>query len=179
MNSFPPGYEPQKDSIEVVPSDLAWPSLFLKEKETLEKALLGLPVLAIEHFGSTSVSGLAAKPILYIMVGLESKEFWFLAQKRLEPLGYHCWSVSDEDMLLIKGLPPWGQKRTHHTHFYDFQGPRWKKELAFRDHLRAHPVEAARYEALKKELALKFATNREAYTEGKINYIQEVLKKIG
>jgi GrpB-like predicted nucleotidyltransferase (UPF0157 family) len=81
-------------------------------------------------------------------------------------------------MLFVKGMPPLGEKRTHHVHVYDFQGPRWHKELLFRDYLLVHPDEAKRYEILKRNLAAQFTYDREGYTEAKTEYFKSVMKKI-
>jgi GrpB-like predicted nucleotidyltransferase (UPF0157 family) len=136
--------------------------------------------LKIEHFGSTSVPGLAAKPILDIMVGVPRLEDWPKLVKPIETAGYFYWAAqSDPDeMFFVKGMPPFGEKRTHHLHAYELYGARWKKEMAFRDYLTAHPQEAKNYEALKKNLALRFRFDRDSYTEGKTAYIESVMKKV-
>lgn len=177
-NVFPPGYDPQKDMIEIVGYDPSWPELFLKEKLKLERALRQFPKLLIEHFGSTSVPGLAAKPVIDIMISVKSINLWPGLILPLKGLGYYYWDANEEDMLFIKGIPPLGEKRTHHVHIYEFQGPRWEKELAFRDHLRIHPEVARQYEALKRELALKFTFDRDGYNNAKVDFIEDVLKKI-
>jgi GrpB-like predicted nucleotidyltransferase (UPF0157 family) len=178
MPDFPPGYDPQKDKIEIVSYDPAWPELFLKEKVLLEKNLNRFSGLMIEHFGSTSVPALAAKPIIDIMITVESRSLWPSLTERIKDVGYFCWGENTEGIVLVKGLPPFGEKRTHHVHIYEFQGPRWEKELAFRDYLRIHPEEGFRYENLKRKLAEKFVYNRDAYTDGKESYIKEILAKI-
>jgi GrpB-like predicted nucleotidyltransferase (UPF0157 family) len=81
-------------------------------------------------------------------------------------------------MFFAKGMPPLGKKRTHHVHVYELHGERWKRELGFRDYLIAHPQEAQNYQALKRNLALRFRFDREAYTTGKSGYIERVLQKI-
>ncbi len=175
---FPAGYNPDKDKIEIVEYDPAWPKLFLKEKTALAKALKKFKGLKIEHFGSTSIPGLAAKPIIDIMVAVQNFELWPKLVAPLKAMGYHYWGTHEEDMLFIKGIDPLGPKRTHHVHIYEFQGPRWKNELAFRDYLRSHEPEAREYESLKRKLAKAYRLNREAYTKGKESYIRSVMKKI-
>jgi GrpB-like predicted nucleotidyltransferase (UPF0157 family) len=175
---YPEGYDPQKDKIEIADYDPEWPELFLKEKIKLEKALGKFPELFIEHFGSTSVTRLAAKPIIDIMISVESIKLWHELIKPLEELGYYFWAENKEEMLFIKGIPPIGEKRTHHVHIYKLESPRWKRELAFRDYLRIHPEEARCYETLKRELALKFTFDRDGYNHAKTNFIKGVLKKI-
>ena len=180
FNKFPPGYDPQKDRIEIASYDPAWPALYAQEEARLRELLAFIPSLEIEHFGSTSVPGLAAKPILDIMIGVESRGLWPGLVEPVKTLGYAYWDQNpkEEELFFVKGMPPFGEKRTHHLHVYDFQGTRWKKELAFRDYLRAHPDEARRYGALKRALASKFTFNREAYTDAKTEFIQNILAKI-
>jgi GrpB-like predicted nucleotidyltransferase (UPF0157 family) len=175
-----PELAPQEDKIEIVEYDPAWPGLFLKEKTNLLRVLIDLREVKLEHFGSTAVPGLAAKPILDIMVGVESRNAWPSLVKPFQSLGYVYWdkNPNPDEMFFVKGMPPYGKKRTHHLHVYDFQGTRWKNELAFRDYLRNHPEDAQRYEALKRDLAEKFAVDREAYTQSKTGFIQGVLRTI-
>jgi GrpB-like predicted nucleotidyltransferase (UPF0157 family) len=82
-------------------------------------------------------------------------------------------------MFFVKGMPPHGARRTHHVHITEPGGEMWCRRLAFRDHLRAHPDEARRYEALKYELANRFANDRERYTDAKTEYLESVYGKIG
>lgn len=73
----------------------------------------------------------------------------------------------------VKGMPPFGDRRTHHVHVR----PRADALpiLTFRDQLRSHPEFARAYERLKRELAARFRTDREAYTHGKDAFISAVL----
>ena len=180
-SQYPPGYDPQKDRIEIVDYDPAWPELFRKEEEALRAQLAPLGGFFMEHYGSTSVRGLAAKPIIDIMIGTVSRKDWPPLVKPIEGLGYvfNDHDADPDQLFFVKGMPPFGKKRTHHIHVYEWNGPRWKTELSFRDYLRGHPEESQKYEALKRSLAAQFATNREAYTEAKGGFIQEVMRKIG
>jgi GrpB-like predicted nucleotidyltransferase (UPF0157 family) len=181
QDKLPPGYDPQQDPIEVVDYDPTWHALYLKEEMVLKQGLIAFPGLVLEHFGSSAVPGLAAKPILDIMLAVGSRHHWPSLVEPLQALGYAYWreNPNENEMFFVKGMPPHGEKRTHHLHVYDFQGPRWKKELAFRDHLRRDSQDAHRYEALKRELAQKFRFDREAYTNAKTDFIESVLGKIG
>jgi GrpB-like predicted nucleotidyltransferase (UPF0157 family) len=176
--NFPPGYDPQKDKIEIVEFDPNWPLLYAQEEKLLREALNFVLGLSIEHIGSTSVPGLAAKPIIDIMISVESHNLWPGLVEPVKALGYVHWGTNDDGMLFVKGAPPLGEKRTHHVHVYDFEGSRWKKEKDFRDYLRTHPEEAGRYEELKRRLAAQFTFDREAYTDSKTDYILSVMEKI-
>jgi len=180
VSTRPPGYDPQKDRIEIVPYDAHWPGLFLDEKNLLQEALQSFPGLVIEHCGSTAVANLSAKPILDMLLAVESRDLWPSLVQPLEKLGYvHGKNAFDEfHWFFVKGMPPYGERRTHQIHLMEYPSPRWKQHVVFRDYLRSHPEEAGRYESLKRELALKFSIDREAYTEAKAEFIQAVLKKI-
>ena len=179
-DDLPPGDKPLKDPIEIAEYDPDWPLLYQQEETRLRKILAFVPGLTIEHFGSTSVRGLAAKPIIDIMISVESRSHWPLLVEPVKTLGYVHWEAnpSQEEMFFVKGMPPFGEKRTHHLHVYDFQGSRWKKELLFRDYLRTHREDALRYAELKQDLALRFTYDREAYTDAKTDFIEGVLQKI-
>jgi GrpB-like predicted nucleotidyltransferase (UPF0157 family) len=170
------------DDVEIVPYDPAWRGLFAVEADRLRAALDPAQVLGIEHFGSTAVPGLAAKPIIDILIAVRS-----LAHAKvttIEPiaaLGYVYWSENPKTdrMFFVKGMPPYGERRTHHVHITQPDGEMGQRRLAFRDYLRANPDEAHRYEALKCNLATRFPADREGYTDAKTQYVEAVHRKIG
>jgi GrpB-like predicted nucleotidyltransferase (UPF0157 family) len=138
-------------------------------------------VVGIEHFGSTAIPGMAAKPVIDILIAVRT-----LARAKQEivqpvqSLGYVYWkdNPKTDRMFFVKGMPPYGTARTHHVHVCEREGEMWRR-LAFRDHLRADADEARRYEALKRRLAAQHAADRERYTAAKSAYIEEVYRKIG
>ncbi len=156
-----------------------WPLLFNEESAKIFQVLGQDPIIRMEHVGSTSVLGLAAKPIIDIFVQVpsldEAKQF---AVRPLEKLGYAYWfdNPDPERMLFVKGLPPNGP-RTHHIHVVESESI-LQKHLLFRDYLRQHPDEALRYVQLKRHLAEEFLTDRETYTSGKTEYVQSILQKV-
>jgi GrpB-like predicted nucleotidyltransferase (UPF0157 family) len=170
------------DDVELVAYDPDWSRLFAVEAERLRAVLDPALVLRIEHFGSTAVPGLVAKPIIDILIAVHS-----LARAKAEAvapilsLGY----VYREDnpkpdrMFFVKGMPPYGARRTHHVHITEPGGEMWQRRLAFRDHLRAHPDEAERYAALKRDLAQRHATDRKGYTDAKTDYVEAVYRRMG
>jgi GrpB protein len=115
-------------------------------------------VTNIEHVGSTAVPGLAAKPIIDMLVGVRSlSEAKSSCLEPLQALGYtyipeyESWLPGD--MLFRKGVPgPW----THHVHVIEPSSPRWEEYILIRDYLRRHPEIADAYANLKKALALVF-----------------------
>jgi len=167
------------DEIVLVDYDAQWPAMFAVEEARLRAALNPQLIVGIEHFGSTAIPGLAAKPIIDILIAVRS-----LAEAREQVIGpmrsldYVFWAhqPKTDRMFFVKGMPPYGARRTHHVHITEPDGELWAR-LPFRDYLRAHADEAKRYERLKRDLALTHATDREAYTAGKSGYVAAVLAK--
>jgi len=165
------------DEIVLVPYDPRWPALFEVEAEAIRSALSVLFPVTVDPIGSTAVPGMAAKPILDILLGLPDFEQGRRIIPHLENLGYGFWRDNPEKdhLFFVKGRPPQGIRRTHHVHV--FRDPaRSREHLLFRDYLRAHPEEARRYEALKRDLAGRYPDDREAYTNAKSGFIQGILK---
>lgn len=166
------------DEIVLVDYDPRWPEMFSQEAETLRRILPPSLLLRVEHFGSTSVPGLAAKPIIDILVSVSSLEDARRdAVPALEELGYSYWAANPDitHMFLVKGLPPNGP-RTHHIHMVTKDHPLWER-LLFSEYLRRHPDEAGHYAALKQTLMTQFPDDREAYTQGKTEFVAEVMRK--
>jgi GrpB-like predicted nucleotidyltransferase (UPF0157 family) len=158
----------------VVDYDPAWPELFEFFRGRVMGALDGLAA-GVEHVGSTSVFGLAAKPIIDMDVLLVSAAALPAAIERLASLGY----IHQGDL----GIPereafrrPAGE-RAHHLYACPPNSPEFRRHLAFRDYLRSHPKEAKAYGDLKKALALKFPLDREAYMAGKGELVTELLSR--
>lgn len=167
------------DEIEIVEYDPRWPVLFAEEAVRLRAALPAELILGLEHFGSTAVPGLAAKPIIDILIAVRSLDE---AQERaiepLEAIDYVFWydNPKTDRMYFVKGMPPYGARRTHHVHMTETDGEMWRR-LAFRDYLRAHPEDARRYERLKRDLAAAHGGDREAYTDAKATFVAEIMAK--
>lgn len=166
------------DEIVIVDYDPSWPLLFEQEAARIRKALSPNLITRIEHFGSTAVPGLAAKPVIDLLIAVQSLKKAQDAITPLESLGYAYWFDNPdlERLFFVKGLPPNGP-RTHHIHMIKPNSPLWDR-LLFKDYLCQHPDEAARYAELKQDLAGRWGCDREAYTQAKTEYIQSVMQKI-
>jgi len=159
--------------IRIEPHDPAWADSFERERVELDAAIGRWAVGGIHHVGSTAVPGLAAKPIVDILVGvedLESARGCFAPLARLE---YHYAPYLTEEMHWFCKPDP--DRRTHHLHLAPFAGRRFAEELAFRDRLRADAALAEAYATLKRDLAARFGDDREAYTEAKSDFIRRAL----
>jgi GrpB-like predicted nucleotidyltransferase (UPF0157 family) len=167
------------DEIEIVGYDPRWPALFDDEAKRLRATLDPSLIVGLEHFGSTSIPGLSAKPVIDILIAVRSlAEAQAGFVKPLRNLDYVYWAENPKKdrMFFVKGMPPFGSRRSHHVHVTETQGEMWQR-LAFRDYLRAHPEEAAIYERLKRRLATEHRTDREAYTDAKSAYVESVMLK--
>jgi GrpB-like predicted nucleotidyltransferase (UPF0157 family) len=167
------------EPVEIVDYDPDWPAAFEREKERLLACLPGDLVVRIEHFGSTAVPGLAAKPIIDLLVEVTDLE---AVRERAVPIlesqGYeHFWRPTFGDAgepfyaWFIKRDPASG-RRTHHIHMVEGDFASHWDRLLFRDYLIAHPDVAAQYGALKRRLAAEASTDRVGYTEAKGDFIQ-------
>jgi GrpB-like predicted nucleotidyltransferase (UPF0157 family) len=157
---------------DIHPYDPDWARRGELERDRLT-AVLG--TAEVEHVGSTSVPGLAAKPVIDLMTRADDLDvFVTQARDRLAADGW-CYVPPELDRrpwrrLFVKPDKT-GQRRLAHLHIIEAGHPRWERQLAFRDALRQDPGLAARYADLKRRLAAEHPGDREAYTNGKAAFI--------
>jgi GrpB-like predicted nucleotidyltransferase (UPF0157 family) len=155
--------------------------MFAAERERLTAALGGL-AMRIEHNGSTSVPGLAAKPIIDIQISVVALTPLSPLVDSLAPLGYvHVPHPDDAFCPFLHRPATW--PHSHHVHLVEAGGLEERRTLAFRDYLRAHAAAAREYEQLKRELAARTdasdRASREAYAIAKTEFIERVLRLPG
>jgi GrpB-like predicted nucleotidyltransferase (UPF0157 family) len=109
------------------------------------------------------------------MVGVESLLGSRDAIPVLEELGYHYWPYKADVMHWL--CKPSEDRRTHHLHLVPLGSALWQARLAFRDYLRRDASALSEYAALKAELAAKYPDDREAYTEGKTDFVQRIVAR--
>lgn len=168
-----------QEVVDLVPYDPHWPGQFETERQHLLACLPADLIGRIEHFGSTAVSGLPAKPIIDMLVEVKSLD---QTRKRVVPIlesqeydyfwrptwgddtpPFYAWFIKRND----------SGARTHHIHMVEPDFEHWER-LYFRDYLIDHPEVAAEYAALKMQLASAHHDNRVAYTRGKTEFITRV-----
>jgi GrpB-like predicted nucleotidyltransferase (UPF0157 family) len=172
---------PSRPSIPILVSeyDPAWPREFDREKTRLQSAL-GPTLLALEHIGSTAVPGMAAKRILDMMGGLRRLEDFLLCLEPLRRLGYEYVAEFNPDIPDRRFFRRLSRRQwTHHLHLFEADGASWRRHLRFRDLLRGDPALAKRYEDLKRSLAERFRSDRDAYTDAKSEFIRKALEQPG
>lgn len=162
------------DPIEIVEHEAAWAHRFAELGRDL-RAALGAVALRIDHVGSTAVPGLGAKPIVDIQISVAALEPTDPFRIPLEGLGY-VFRADNPDRGKRYFREPPGTPRTH-VHVREAGSETERSTLLFRDYLRAHGHEAARYEDLKRELAGRYRDDRRAYTDAKGAFISEAVRR--
>jgi GrpB-like predicted nucleotidyltransferase (UPF0157 family) len=168
-----------RDRVSIVAYEPSWPALYESERQFLSSRFPGNLIYRIEHFGSTAVPGLAAKPVIDMLIGVTSLErtkqeivpvlekqgydyFWRATQGEDGP-PFYAWFIKRNDA----GL------RTHHLHFVERDFEHWDR-LYFRDYLRTHREVALQYELLKRRLASENEHDRVGYTREKTAFIRGI-----
>jgi GrpB-like predicted nucleotidyltransferase (UPF0157 family) len=162
------------DPVIIVDYDPRWVDTFSMLRDEIAESFGDLPI-TIEHVGSTSVRGAAAKPIIDIDLVVGSPE---AVPKAIELLGQSGYRHLGD--LGIKGREAFespARLPAHHLYVVVVGSPEYTRHLRFRDFMRSHPQEVKRYSELKKSLAKKFRDDREAYTEAKTEFIEEILRR--
>lgn len=160
-------------AVRLVPYDSTWPMEFAAEADRIERACAGLEI-RLEHVGSTSIPGLAAKPVIDILAGRPSNVPGRAYVAAFRQLGYEhkgAFGVPGRNYFR-RGLP-----RTHHVHLVRLTSDLWREPLLFRDYLREHPDIAREYETLKRELAAMYLHDKERYTDAKGPFVRSIVRR--
>ncbi len=168
-----------EDPIPIVAYDPAWPRLFAVERERIRGAL-GALALRIDHHGSTSVPGLAAKPVIDIQISVAQLHPIEAYGQTLARIGYvHLPHPDDAFCPFFHRPAAW--PHTHHIHVVEHGGDEERRTLAFRDYLLGHEEARRAYEELKRDLASRFSAgtidSRQAYAEAKTDFITRITER--
>jgi len=161
----------EKREIKLVDYDMDWPKKFETHARVIANAL-GDSTLRIEHIGSTSVPGLAAKPIIDILVAVPDSADESAYLPHLKAAGY----------VLRVREPDWNEHRMFrtpeqdaHVHVYSAGCHEIQRNLTFRDRLRRNADDRRRYEQTKRELAAQKWPDMNAYADAKTEVIESIL----
>jgi GrpB-like predicted nucleotidyltransferase (UPF0157 family) len=161
----------------LVEYDAGWPDRFTEERGRIVQTLRDHRP-DVEHIGSTAIPGMAAKPIIDIMVLIDDIEDSSTCIERLRSLEYHYYpygeDVFPERRWFCKPNPA---QRTHHLHLVERGTPFHVDHLLFRDYLRTNTDVARSYAALKRQLAERFPDDRDGYTDAKSDFVANVLQE--
>jgi GrpB-like predicted nucleotidyltransferase (UPF0157 family) len=162
---------PHDAPISLSPYDPAWPAVFEREAARIRLAL-GERVVLLEHVGSTSVPGLAAKPIIDIVLAVTDSTAEEAYVRDLEAAGYtlRIREPGLEQHRMLEGRGP-----RVNLHVFTAGSPEIGRLIAFRDRLRSHPDELARYLAAKRELAARTWRHVQDYADAKGEIVEEIL----
>lgn len=162
------------ERVEIVPYDAEWPAHF-REIAALLKTLLGDRVLDIHHIGSTSIPGMAAKPLIDVDVILPTAADVIDACPLMEAAGYEPrGNRYDTDIFAFMKRTTAPRQRVylcpegHATHH---------RRMQFRDYLRTHPQAASDYQALKLKLAEAFEYDGDGYTAAKAAFVNDIVAR--
>ena len=163
-----------KDTVKLVVHNAEWSNCFEDEKSRIARGIADY-ILDIQHFGSTAVPGLDAKPVIDIAIAVRALDDVDKCEHYLNKISYERYPeiIVEGSILFTKGNPT-----THHVHFSEQGGANLKKWLFFRDHLRNKAGLIDKYRQLKRDLEKEFEKNREAYNRGKGAFINDVLKEM-
>jgi len=154
--------------------DARWPDVFEREAARVRDAV-GDVFVTVEHIGSTSVPGLAAKPIVDIMPGVARAEDGERAVEPLLELGYESWGAYGIPGRWLFPLSRDG-RRVVNMHVFAVDSWDYERHILFRDHLRRDPAARDAYEQLKRDLAAAHPHDRDTYTDKKTNFIEKTLR---
>lgn len=167
--------EMKRASVELSVYDPQWPSKFGAEKDFLMEVIGKWFYGSVEHIGSTSVPGLIAKPVIDIMFGVKSLEESRSAIDVLVKNGYEYFPYKEDVMHWF--CKPSDSFSTHHLHLIPYESSLWQERIQFRELLLSNKEVASEYSALKKKLSARYKEDREAYTQEKWPFIQQVLER--
>lgn len=158
--------------IQVLDYNPEWPGHFAQIRDRIWPCVRDV-ALRIEHVGSTAVVGLAAKPIIDLDTVIVGRCDLASVVTRLGGLGYQHrgdLGIPDREAFWTPENQP-----AHHLYVCSQDSLALRNHIVFRDHLRAHPGDAAAYSMLKKQLAEVCGGDIDRYVEGKTDFILSIL----
>jgi GrpB-like predicted nucleotidyltransferase (UPF0157 family) len=161
----------------LVDYDARWEAAFCEEEARIREVLCQV-VNGMEHYGSTAVPGMRAKPILDILLGVDPLDEWKRCKAPLEHLGYDFAAHAGVPGHYVFGRGRDLSERTHLVHVVLYRGDSWRSNLAFRDALRSDPGLRAEYIKLKEEAIAAAPEDRGRYNELKAAFVERVKKKL-
>jgi GrpB-like predicted nucleotidyltransferase (UPF0157 family) len=161
---------PEKREIVIVEYDHAWQGRFERERERI-RAALGDTALRIEHIGSTAVPGLAAKPVIDVLVTVKTPGDEVAVRSALESTGYEL-RVREPGHRMFRT-----PTRDVHVHVWANEDPEGGRYLVFRDRLRRSAEDRAAYERLKRDLATRAWNDMNEYADAKSDLVREIIAR--
>jgi GrpB-like predicted nucleotidyltransferase (UPF0157 family)/RimJ/RimL family protein N-acetyltransferase len=168
----------KKDHVKIVAYNSDWPNQAQVEINKLRTTLPDDKILDIQHVGSTAIRGISTKPIINIQMAVKSlDDIKELAIANFQKNGYEYWydSPDQKRLFFIKGMPPYGEKRTHHVYIVELDSDYWRNRILFRDFLNSHPDVAKEYDKLQIQLAKIYLNDPDKFSKEKTEFIKNVI----
>ncbi|ANM29994.1 hypothetical protein ABI59_11065 [Acidobacteria bacterium Mor1] len=157
-------------------TDPTWPQEFQQMKSCLLDAAEGR-ILGIEHIGSTALVDVPARPVIDLLAGVEDARQFDELEPYIIGLNYRRQSVDGLDPRVRQYARPRAGEATHVVHLAEQGTPYWNQAIAFRDLLKASPLDTFRYASFKGHLVEVFAQDPEAYLEGKLTFMRSLINR--
>jgi GrpB-like predicted nucleotidyltransferase (UPF0157 family) len=151
--------------------DADWQSRYQREASALHSAL-GSIITGCHHIGSTAIAGLAAKPVIDILLEVSDLGLLDIRADAIKALGYEA--RGENGISGRRFYQKGGDERSHHIHAFQGGVPDVHRHLCFRDYLKAHPEDALAYAELKRDLASRFHEEPERYVAAKAVYVRQL-----
>ena len=165
--------------VEIGEFDPSWARQFTEQQAEVEAVLGEALTGPVQHIGSTSVRGLAAKPVIDMLAPVRSLESARALVPALSANGWLYWPDDPNGQCRLWFLRPTPEARTHHLQVIEGDDPHALVLLAFRDALRADKRLRAEYADLKTTLAEQYRDDRNAYTDAKSDFVDQTLRSLG
>jgi len=165
-----------KHQVELRTYEKEWKKIFAETKEMLGDILSDFN-LRIEHIGSTAIEHLDSKPILDIAIGLSDMRYVAKIRSILEEHNFLYRGDTRDDGEFLFVIEIEQDVRSHHIHIVDMNSVQWSNYLYFRDKLQSDEGLRKTYQNLKRSLKKQYKDDRRGYTNGKSEFISQVLKE--
>jgi len=154
-----------------------WPQMYEDEREHIQNAI-GPYLVDIQHVGSTSITGLSAKPIIDILPVIRDISLVSQCISLLVALDYAYFGENGIPgrHYFRKPADITSQPQTFHLHVLEKGHDQWAMMLLFRDYLRMHPEAAQHYDTLKRKLAAHYGSDRVGYTDAKEAFVKSIIR---
>lgn len=156
-------------TIKVIDYDGAWEDEFRHEAARLREAI-GAALFKVHHIGSTAVPGLAAKPVIDMLLEVESLDALDRKEMQMVSLGYR--PRGENGIPGRRYFQRGDGERTHQVHAYVLGDDQIRRHIAFRDYLRTHSAVAEQYADVKRKAAEACGGDSEVYCEMKDGFIK-------
>jgi GrpB-like predicted nucleotidyltransferase (UPF0157 family) len=164
-----------KRVFDLTPYQHEWEELFNQEADRI-RAAIGEKALQIEHIGSTSIPGMAAKPVIDIMVAIEKLSLSSAIILPLDALGYDYFPVDTVPGRMFFARERLPDIRTHHLSLTAMGSEYWEHQLLFRDYLRENDRATAEYIQLKEDFVEYYDRTGHLDREWKTEFVNRVLR---